>query len=68
MAKKKPIIDLKSKNLQYTQGNVVYQLINFNQSNMTLTLLAFENNTQEEIKNFPFAHLPKEIKKLVKPN
>ena len=67
MAKKKPIIDLKSKNLQYTQGNVVYQLINFNQSNMTLTLLAFENNNQKEIKNFPFAHLPKEIKKLIKP-
>jgi len=68
MAKKKPIIDLKSNNLQCMQGSVVYQLMNFNQSNMTLRLLALENNSQKEIKNFPFAHLPKEIKKLIKPN
>jgi hypothetical protein len=35
---------------------------------MTLDVMVFENGAKEGIKTLPFAHLPKEIKKLVKPN
>lgn len=68
MAKKKQNIDLKNLNITYNQNNSFYELLFFKPSTMTLHLRVTENSQAKEIINFPFAHLPKEIKKRVKPN
>ena len=67
MAKKKKICDLRAQNIAYTQDNVSYKVIRFNPSYMTVHVIKYEDNEKREIE-MPFAHLPKEIKKIIKPN
>lgn len=64
---KKPIIDLKSKNITFDLNNQTIKLLSFKKSNMSLEIAIFENG--EFIKNstIVFAHLPKNIKSLIKP-
>jgi hypothetical protein len=68
MAKKKKNIDLSNKNLEFTENGVEYRLIRFKPENMTLDVLRYENGVKKDEFNLPFAHLPKTIKKLIKPN
>ncbi|WP_457743536.1 hypothetical protein [Sulfurimonas sp.] len=68
MAKKKKNIDLSNKNLEFTENGVEYRLIRFKPENMTLDVLRYENGVKKDELNLPFAHLPKTIKKLIKPN
>ena len=68
MAKKKQLIDLKSKNIEYSVDNIQYKIESFNPNSMTVTLLRLEDDTTQRVKDFPFAHLPKNIKKTIKPN
>jgi len=68
VAKKKKFIDLKNKNIEYFLDNIQYKIESFNPNSMTVTLLRLENDTLKRVKDFPFAHLPKEIKKIIKPN
>lgn len=68
MAKKKQNIDLKNLKITYKQNNSFYELLFFKPSTMTLHLKVTDNSEKKEIKDFPFAHLPKEIKKRIKPN
>ncbi len=67
MAKKKKIIDLSKKDIKYIQDNVTYKILRFNLEYMTLHVIKHEENEKREITDMPFAHLPKEIKKLIKP-
>jgi len=64
---KKPIIDLKSKNITYEQNNQTIKLLSFKKSNMTLDIAIFEGGEFIKNSNIVFAHLPKNIKSLIKP-
>ena len=68
MAKKKQLVNLKAKNIEFTMDKVLYKLESFNPNTMTLSLLRLEEGEKTYIHDFPFAHLPKEIKKVIKPN
>jgi hypothetical protein len=63
MAKKK-FIDLKSHNIQYTDGHDTFTLHVYNQISMTVTVYSLREQTTHVV---PFAHLPKQIKKLINP-
>lgn len=64
---KKPIINLKSKNITYEQNNQTIKLLSFKKSNMTLDIAIYENGEFIKNSNIVFAHLPKSIKSIIKP-
>ena len=68
MVKKKKNIDLRNKNLEFTENGISYKLLLFKAENMTVDVLRYENGTKLDEYNIPFAHIPKAIKKLIKPN
>ena len=68
MAKKKKSIELSDKKISFDLGDMTYKVIRYYPSAMTLDVMAFENGIKQGMKNLAFAHLPKEIKKIVKPN
>lgn len=65
MAKKKEIIDFRNKNIEFDIEGEKYKLLCFKKANMTVELILIE---KEKSKIIPFAHLPKSIKSLIKPN
>lgn len=67
MAMKKENVDLRAKNITFTIQNELYKAIRFYHSKMTVDAI-LQGDDSEGIKNFPFAHLPKDIKKKIKPN
>ncbi len=66
MAKKK-VIDLSSKKLSFKQKDHYYHLINYNPNSMTLRCIIEDAHQQKKEIDFPFAHLPKDLKKIIKP-
>jgi len=64
---KKPIIDLKPKNIKYMQGKQTIKLNTFNKKSMTIDISIWENGTYIKDDNIVFAHLPKSIKSKIKP-
>ncbi|MEN4052663.1 MULTISPECIES: hypothetical protein [Sulfurimonas] len=68
MAKKKKNLELRDKNLEFTENSITYKLIRFKPDNMTLDVFRYENGKKLDEYNIPFAHIPKAIKKLIKPN
>lgn len=67
MAKKKENIDLRAKNITFLVQNEEYQAVRFYHSEMTLDIISL-SDAHQGIRNIPFAHIPKEIKKIIKPN
>ncbi len=67
MAKKKKFIDVKSMNIRYVERDLTFQVLLLNTQSMTVDLNVYDKDTFIESKTIPFAHLPKNIKKLVKP-
>lgn len=67
MAMKKENIDLRAKNIHFTLQNEEYKALRFYHSKMTVDIISLSHES-EGIKNIPFAHLPKDIKKKIKPN
>ena len=68
MAKKKKTVELTQKNLEFIENGITYRLIRFKPQNMTLDVIRYENGTKLGEFNIPFAHLPKAIKRVIKPN
>lgn len=69
MAKKKKSIELSDKKIEFKIENVSYKAIRFYPSTMTLDVMVHdEEGVKVGMQNIPFAHVPKEIKKLIKPN
>ena len=69
MAKKKKIIELSQKNITYISDKQSYKIVRFIPQNMTVDIIVTNKGILEEGNhNIPFAHLPKNIKKLIKPN
>ena len=64
---KKPLINLKSKNISYEQNNQTIKLLSFKKSNMSLDVSIYENGEYVKNSTIVFAHLPKNIKSIIKP-
>jgi len=68
MAKKKKSIELSSKKIQFNVDKKSYKAIRYYPTAMTLDVMAYdENGDKIGVQNIAFAHIPKEIKKIVKP-
>ncbi len=69
MAKKKKSVELSAHNIKFQIEKLSYKAIRFYPSQMTVDVMVYaEDNTKQGMQNIPFAHLPKEIKKLIKSN
>ncbi|MBN2781951.1 MAG: hypothetical protein JXQ66_01790 [Campylobacterales bacterium] len=69
MAKKKKTIDMSDQNITFTMQEQSFKVIRFNPSNMTLDVMISNDGVMKKgLNTIPFAHIPKEIKKLIKPN
>jgi len=67
MAKKKKSIDLRNKNLEFSENGICYKLLRFKAENMTIDVIRYEGDKKLDEYNIPFAHLPKAMKKIIKP-
>jgi len=67
--KKKKSIELSDKKINFIVEKISYKIIRYYPTAMSLDVMVTdENGNKLGMRNIPFAHLPKEIKKLVKPN
>ncbi|MBU1659798.1 hypothetical protein KKG72_12230 [bacterium] len=68
MAKKKKSIELSEKNITFNIKNISYRVIRYYPTAMTIDVMVHEDKVKIGLQNLAFAHLPKEVKKLIKPN
>lgn len=69
MAKKKKSVELSNKKITFMIERTSYKVIRYYPTAMSLDVMVEDENGEKlGMQNIPFAHLPKEIKKLVKPN
>jgi len=68
MAIKKKNIDFLDQNISFKEKSCVYRVVRLHPEHMTVDVSVEENGAKKAMQKLPFAHLPKEIKKLVKPN
>ena len=66
MAKKKPVVQLSSKNITFSEQERHFKVISFNQEYMTVECTVTEEGEKSKI-DLPFAHLPRDVKTLVRP-
>ncbi len=66
MAKKKESISLEARNIEFMIQNIPYKALLFHPSNMSVDIQCLDTK-EIGLKNIVFAHLPKEVKKLIKP-
>lgn len=68
MAKEKKSVDLRAMNISFVVQKSSYKAVRFYPTKMTVDVIVFEDGIKDCVKTIPFAHLPKEIKKIIKPN
>ena len=68
MAKNKKSIELSDKKISFQIKAVAYTAIRFFPTQMSVDVMVFEDGVKQGMQNIPFAHIPKETKKLIKPN
>lgn len=69
MAKKKKSVELSDKKINFMIEKISYKAIRYYPSAMTIDVMVHdENGAKIGMQNIPFAHIPKEIKKIIKPN
>ncbi len=67
--KKKKSIELSDKKINFIVEKISYKAIRYYPTAMSLDVMATdENGNKLGMQNLAFAHIPKEIKKIVKPN
>ena len=67
MAKKKKILNLSDQKISYIEKEREIRVISFNPNTMEVDVSISEKGEKKRVMKLPFAHLPKEIKKLVRP-
>ena len=67
MAKKKKVINLSEQNIVYTEEERTIKIIAFNPNTMEVDVSITVQGEKKRVMKLPFAHLPKEVKKLVRP-
>ncbi|SMP87345.1 hypothetical protein SAMN06313486_10533 [Epsilonproteobacteria bacterium SCGC AD-308-P11] len=68
MAKKKKSVELSDKNISFNIKDLTYKVIRYYPTSMTLDVMVFEKEVKQGMQTLAFAHIPKEIKKIIKPN
>ena len=69
MAKKKKSVELSDKKINFIIEKISYKAIRYYPTAMSLDVMVTdENGVKLGMQNIPFAHLPKDIKKIIKPN
>jgi len=69
MAKKKKSVELSSKKITFKIQELNYKVIRFYPTAMSLDVMVEdEDGTKKGMQNIPYAHAPKDVKKLIKPN
>ncbi|HIC43169.1 MAG TPA: hypothetical protein EYO73_02410 [Sulfurimonas sp.] len=70
MAKnKKKVINLSNQNICFSEKERHFKINSFNPNSMEVEVSVSEDGKKtKKVMKLPFAHLPKEIKKLIKPN
>jgi len=67
--KKKKSIELSDKKIAFKIEKVSYKVIRYYPTAMTIDVMVTdENGIKLGMQNIPFAHIPKEMKKIIKPN
>ncbi len=67
MAKKKKTINLSEKNITYTDKEKLIKIISLNLNTMEVEISISVKGEKKNVTKMPLGHLPKEIKKLVRP-
>ncbi len=67
MAKKAKVIDLKSKGLEFEQNGFSHKLLSFKVNEQNLEVATYEDGKFIKNETIAFAHIPKNLKRLVKP-
>jgi len=69
MAKRKKSIELSDKKIHFMIEKTSYKAIRYYPSAMSIDVMVQDENKKSlGMQNIPFAHIPREIKKLIKPN
>lgn len=69
MAKKRKSVELSNKKISFIREKTSYRVIRYYPSEMNVdVMLSDENGKNIGIEKIPFAHIPRETKKLIKPN
>jgi len=66
--RKKKHIELLRHNLSFSEAKTTYKLIRLRLDTMTVDVIKLENGTKVSEESLPYAHLPKALKKAIKPN
>ena len=68
MAKnKKKVINLSEQNISFVEKEREMKIISFNPNSMEVEVTVTEEGEKKKVMKLPLGHLPKEIKKLVRP-
>lgn len=65
--KRNAIVQLRPRNISYEEGERTITLLSMNRDNMDLEVEIQEGGEIRLLSDFPFAHLPKKIKKELNP-
>lgn len=65
--KKKPVINVSAQNISYVEQERVIKIISFNPNSMEVDVSVSEEGENKKLMKLPLGHLPKEIKKLIRP-
>jgi len=68
MAKKKKSVELSEQKITFNILKVSYKIIRYYPTSMELDVMVYEEDVKIGMQKIAFAHLPKEIKKIIKPN
>ena len=64
----KKSVELSDKKINFDIENRSYKVIRFFPTKMTLDVMVFEDGEKIGMQSLPFAHCPKNIKKIIKAN
>jgi hypothetical protein len=68
MAKRKvKFVDLRKKNLEFTKEGITYKLLAFKAQAQSVDIAIYEDGEFIKESEMAFAHIPKELKRLVRP-
>lgn len=65
--RRSPIVQLRARNITYEEGDRHFTLLSMNRDTMEIEVEVKEGNETKILTDFPFAHLPKKIKKEINP-
>ncbi len=67
--KKKKSVELSDQKITFKVDKQSYKAIRYYPTAMSVDVMEFDENGEKiGVSNIPFAHVPKEIKKMIKPN